>query len=223
MESVDGNKKFLNLTPSECRKVYPGIMKNANEFYRSGNHLAGLKFYGKAISLLILGAEEYLKCLCIFLDGYGCNTRNISQVKNIFSKHSSRLKVSRDFLSVWAVAKYLVSFKITNSARENLAIYGKEVLNIFTAQFQYDWWNDANMLKQNGLYADYNNSLWLPAMLTSADYDRAKSYTDEVPKIMRSLINHVSSLNKKELNEFRENFKIAEFDQLIQEALQRKE
>lgn len=223
MKANTGKKTFLNLTPDECLEVFPGIRKNANEFYLAAGQLAEMKLYGKAISLLILGAEEYVKCLCIFLDGHGCNTRNIPQVKNIFSNHSSRHRVSRDFLSVWTVAKHLVSFRINNSSRKNLSIFAKAVFDALTARVQYDWWNDANFLKQKGMYADYINGLWLPASLTSADYDQAKRYTEEIPEIMRSLINHVSSLNKKELDEFRENFKIAEFDHLIEEALQRTE
>lgn len=214
-------KTFLNLTPAECQEVYPEIQKNAREFYRAANLLASNGFYSKAISLRILGAEEYIKCLCILLDGYGCNTRKIPKVKNIFSHHISRHKISRDFLPVWSVVKYLISFRIVNSRRKNLTILAKTFLSALTASSKHDWWNEANVLKNDGLYVDYKSTIVSPSRFTSTDYESAKRYTTEMPSILKSLQDHLSGLTKRELEEFRENFKLAEFDKLIEESLAR--
>lgn len=195
--------------------------KECKGIYRAANLLASKGFYSKAISLRILGAEEYIKCLCILLDGYGCNTRNIPKVKNIFSRHISKHKISRDFLPVWSIVKYLISFRITNSRRKNLTILAKTFLSALTASNKRDWWYEANILKNDGLYVDYKNIIVSPSRFTSSDYESAKRYTTEMPSILKSLQDHLRGLTKKELEEFRENFKVAEFDKLIEESLAR--
>ncbi|MBX2925951.1 MAG: AbiV family abortive infection protein [Chitinophagaceae bacterium] len=138
-------KTFSNLTPKECLKVYPEVKKNADELYNAAKILANQGLYGKAISLLILGAEEYIKCFLLLLDGHRFNLRNVKKVNTIFKNHINRHSILRDTYSVWIAVKHLFSLPGKSTSKDMLGAFLNTGLGIFSAMSNYDWWKQAGI------------------------------------------------------------------------------
>lgn len=213
---------FKTISDPECLRIYPAVAANAQEFYRSGEILCGEGLYGKAISMLILGAEEYVKALCLMLDGYGCNTRKIQGMEKIFFTHDPRHRLSRDFLTVWTVLSEFLSISASKSFASNVKQAISGIVNLITADDQREWWLSADKFKQNGFYVDYIDEPWTPATLNRTDYEKAWSYTREIPVVFKKLSHYLSGLTPGEVKQFVADFKMADFESLIKEALQRK-
>lgn len=220
--SMQQSTRFRNISDQECLRVYPLVAANAQEFYRSGEMLCGEGLYGKAISMLILGAEEYVKALCLMLDAYGCNTRKIPSMEKIFFSHDPRHRLSRDFLTVWNGLSNFLSISVSKSFSSNANQVINGLVNLLLADDQREWWQLADKLKQNGFYADYRDELWIPASLNRADYEKAWSYTREIPVVFKKLSHHLSGLTPEQVIQFVTDFKTADFESLIKDTLQRK-
>lgn len=215
-------KTFLNLTPEECLEVYLEVEKNANEFFSAAKILADRGIYGKAISLLILGAEEYIKCFLLFLDGHRFNLRNVEKVNTIFRNHRNRHSILRDTYSVWIGVKHFFSLSSKSTSKDVLDAFLNTGLGIFSAFSNYDWWKEADKLKQNGLYVDYHDVLLRPLALTKEDYETALRRIEPIPKDVEEFIARINKMSPKKLEEFRLSFKETDLERLITEAIERK-
>lgn len=215
-------RTFLHLSPEECLQVYPEIIKNAEEFYITAKLLAEANYYGKAVTHLILGAEEYIKSFCLFLEGNHFELRKLKGIKGIFYGHTARHNIIRDSFSVWMVAKHFFSININETKNHFLQKTLHAMLSIIPAMSNHDWWAQADMLKQKGLYVDYQNQLILPSDLTKKDYEMALRFTQPIPKEVEQFIQNISRMSKQELKSFRDLFREADFESLIVESLHRK-
>lgn len=104
-----GNKKgFLNISLEECGKVYPIIQKNAETHFHSAKILANEKKYANAVAHLILGSEELLKSLVLFLESKAFDLRNVEGYKKLFSNHRARHSIIKEFYSVIIIIKKFI-------------------------------------------------------------------------------------------------------------------
>jgi len=88
-------KRYQNISRQECGKVYLEILENAYQHYDNANILATKKNnFGYPISFMILGLEEEIKALVIFLDSKGFNFRQTPGLKGVFNNHELRYAVS---------------------------------------------------------------------------------------------------------------------------------
>jgi AbiV family abortive infection protein len=82
---------FISLSPAECALVYPEIMANANAHFEVAAILAEKEHYSNAIAHSILGFEELVKGLVLFLDSKDFKLRpNIPDIKRLFNYHSAK-------------------------------------------------------------------------------------------------------------------------------------
>ena len=78
-------KGFLNLSNEEYMAVSPTLFNNANVLITTAEDTSLKGNYGVACSLMILGTEELVKALIVFLKGYG-----VKVFKEVFHKHKTK-------------------------------------------------------------------------------------------------------------------------------------
>ncbi|OQP56449.1 AbiV family abortive infection protein [Niastella populi] len=216
------NRSFLDLTPNECLDVYPEVLKNADEFYTTAQLMAGSGFYGKAIAHLILGAEEYIKGLFLFLEGHDFQLRKMTELHGIFKHHAPRHSILRDTYSVWMVIKHLYEIRINSSRSGIIQHLFKAAFTIFPAMSNVDWWKKADKLKQRGFYTDFKNEVMNPTQLTAEDFEEALRRTMSISENIKQFIDEVKKITPAQLKAFRLNFKEADFPSLVAETIKRK-
>jgi AbiV family abortive infection protein len=219
---MEKKRSFLEISPNECLDVYPEVQANAAQLFEGGKLLEVAGYYGQAISHLILGTEEYIKSLCLFLEGKGFQLRKIKDIKRIFNNHAARHSIIRDSYSVWMVFKHLYSLNRKSTGRQIFQKSLHAALTIFSAIRNYEWWAQADKLKNKGLYVDYTDGLLLPSSLTKKDYDLAFRFTSPIPKEIEEFIHHISRMSPSRLTDFRQLLKDVDFESLISESITRK-
>lgn len=90
----DSSKRFLELSADKCLETFPIMFQNADNHFHSAKILAENKLYGNAVAHLVLSTEERIKGLIIFLDGLGCNIRQVPGIINYFERHQKRLNLA---------------------------------------------------------------------------------------------------------------------------------
>lgn len=193
---MNSNRGFLDLLPVECLEIYPAVMKNGDEFFRTADLLAEKNYFGKAITHLILGAEECIKGLCLLLEGHDFELRKIKEVHGIFKHHLPRHSIIRDTYSVWMVVRHIYAIKNTPSRRNILQNLLQAVITIFPAMGNYEWWQKADQLKQRGLYTDFKGSVQQPSDLSSEEYEEALRRTKPVFKEVIKFAQKISRMSQ---------------------------
>lgn len=84
-------KSFIDLSQAECQQAYSFIIENSNQHFEIAELLSSNKYYGSAISHLILSSEELLKAMIIYFDANGTEIRKIKGIETFFIHHSPRL------------------------------------------------------------------------------------------------------------------------------------
>jgi len=214
---------FSQLSRQGCLDSFPVVTRNAQRHHQAALILSSIGDYGNAISHLILGAEELLKASVLFLDGKGFNLRNKSGVNKIFYNHKARHAVAKEFFSVWLFVRKMIlpDSYIGNSRRKILRqgislFYGA----IFGLQ-NYEWWDNADCLKQKGFYVDFADNIVNPASFTDNEYNQALRYFNALRKDFDILIDSLGKLNQHEIDEVIELFSATELAELIDESIKR--
>lgn len=220
---MSSSQTFFDIDADECRIIYPSVMKNAEELFICSKLLEDQAYFGKAISLLILGAEEYIKSLLPFLEGKGFELRAIEGIRAIFYRHTARHNILRDTYSVWMVIKNLYAIKKPLTGKQIQQQSLKAVLNIFPAINNNEWWSKADHLKNRGFYADYRSELLKPSDLSFDDLKRARGFIDPIPKEIGEFILSLNRMNEQELKDFRQLFHESQLGSLMVESISRKQ
>ena len=216
---------FINLSKAKCLEVYPVVKTNADRHFRIAKILSESKEHANAVSHLILGTEELIKALALFMEGKGFNFSTMPDYKKIFFNHSARHSVLKEFFSVWIFCKSLVELKKKKTS-ENSFLYGlRMVAEVLGAGVEgvtnYVWWNEADRLKQNGFYVDYKNGMISPESIDEIDYSKALKITTAFRKDIRVFISALSAANEKDLKGLRSNFETTDIKNLIAEGIAR--
>lgn len=213
---------FLNISPAECLKIYPAIAANAEELFQSAELLAQRKRYGKAISLSILSVEESVKAFILHLEGKGFRIRSQPGIKTIFRNHWPRHSVLRDTYSVWMVLKRFFDMKPPYTGRKLIQQALLTMISILPAHSNNQWWENADDLKNRGLYADYETTLLLPTDFTESDYQTARRFIDPVRKDIATFSKKLDLMREQQLNDFIQLFSESNLTELIVESFTRK-
>jgi AbiV family abortive infection protein len=220
---MSSNHNFFDIDAEECSNIYSHVMKNAEELFSCAKLLEEQGYYGKAISLLILGTEEYIKSFFLFLEGKGFELRKIDGIRPIFSRHTSRHNILRDTYSVWMVIKNLYAIKRPFSGKKIVQHSLTALLNILPTMNNNEWWAQADNLKNRGLYADYRDVLLMPSDLAIDDYQKARRFIDPIPKEIGEFILSINKMNEQELRNFRQLFHESQLGNLMVESFSRKQ
>jgi AbiV family abortive infection protein len=219
--------QFYNISPEECAIVYLKVIENGERHFSIGELLARKEEFGNGISHLILGSEELIKGLILFLDSKHFGIRNVPEVREVFFMHAPRHNLIKEFYSVWLGIKPLIQKR--PGRRRNAGI-GERILRktmsiaegALKGYLHFEWWKKADQLKQRGFYADYKDVLITPEDIKSDEYERAYRYTSALREDIQFLIGYIQCLGEKKLTELREDIETADFKTLIKESIKRK-
>jgi AbiV family abortive infection protein len=210
-----GRSKFMELSAEECSKVYPVLQSNAERHFRIGHTIAALGEYGNAVSHLILGSEELIKAIVLFLDSKDFEIRKIKGAAGLFYTHASRHNVLKEFFSVLLFFRPVKTLDKINIGNFLLGIL-KGGVNAYS---NYHWWEKADTLKQRGLYVDHTDSILTPSSFTENDFKIALLHVSAVRKEINGLINQLNNMTEQQLTELKEDLKIAELPDLLKETI----
>lgn len=204
---------FMRLSAAECAQFYPAVRANAQRHNRAADTLQKTGDYGNAIAHRILGSEEMVKALILFLEGKGMDLRSLEAIKPLFKFHVPRHKVFKTLFSALHALH-------TMSSASQLS-FGKALLTLLKGgletYFNTQWWKNAERYKQNAFYADHQGVFNDPLKLTREDCDTAYNYTRTVNERMADVINYVSKMDTQELAWFKESFHTTDFPELLEE------
>lgn len=208
---------FMQLKQEECAFYYPAVRANAQRHLVAADTLKKTGDYGNAIAHRILGSEEMVKALILFLEGKGMDLRSIEAIRPLFRFHVPRHKVFKTlFSSLHALH--------TISSATNLC-FGKALATLLKGgletYFNAKWWENAERYKQNAFYADHQGVFNDPTKLTKDEYLVAYTYTHAVNERMADVITYVSKMDEQELSWFKESFHVADFQGLLEETLKK--
>lgn len=188
--------------------------ENAVKHFETSDLLAGQKNYGFAISHLVLGAEELIKALILlklnteryFIEDY--------QKEELFKKHSFK------HINIYEFLKSLTSEEINDYYESWFdLLYSSRPVNKFrqTGFFlsrtmklgciedekikeMADLIQNANNLKNRGLYIDYRNDWLSPEDLNENAYAKYSDLTGKLRTFIAPLF--TTSLENNELTDF---------------------
>lgn len=216
---------FVHLSQQKCLEVYPVVKANAERHVRIAKILAESAEYSNAVAHLILGTEELIKTLALFMEGKGFIISTVTDYRKLFYNHSARHSLLKEFFSVWIFCKGLLELK-KRKKDEHSFVYGlKIVIEILGAGLEgianYDWWDEADRLKQNGFYVDYKNGIVSPEVIEISAYEKALKITAQFHQDADRLIAQLSVAGENELKELRSNFEKADIKSLLAESISR--
>lgn len=219
-------RNFLNLSRKECLDYYQIIINNSDRHFFVSERIAEDKQYGIAISHLILGTEELVKALIIYLDGEGLEIRKIKGIQKFFKDHTIRhifsgiFNLMSKFLKpIMEIASRIKELIHNSEARKSMTEletsvinydelrvqtlakeWGENIAKQYADKFEYyyDFWTNAETYKQKGFYVDYDNEILTPEQLTEANYIQAKEITNSFRNECKILINYVQNLQERD-------------------------
>jgi len=210
-------KKIYNISRKESLAVYPKIMENGNDLL-SISKVAGEKGrYGIALSLLVLGAEEYTKAIILLLNGHGVNVFDVKELRQAFHIHKRKHEVAI-LLELTSFIESIMKFEEWNKKRKErkkknkLPWLDRFILSlkdsihylqpIVNMGFNIDWWDKADYYKNRGFYVDYMNELNIPNNITQQDVQIAIPVIRELKKRYRILRIMFAKLPNEEIESF---------------------
>jgi len=186
--------RFNNLSTEESWRIYPLIAKNANTLLNSSALLYKKDYVGPALSLLILGAEEYVKAVILLLHSHNINVFHVKEITEIFHKHKRKHEVAI-FLELSNFVDLAMEFDKWNENRktrrkfsfldrfiENFKSFDKVLYPMAKMGANITWWNNADDYKKRGFYADYTDELILPESILGKEYINASTVVKDLKK-----------------------------------------
>jgi len=185
------NQIFNSLTESEINIGFEIILMNANIHFDSAKILAKQKYFGLAISHLILASEEAIKAI-FFLRKKLFPDQEVD-ISGIFSSHKMKHETAIEIADL--VKNFQVDLRKTMIEdlknrpdvdmkvkllieKENELVNNK--FNELTAEKILNWWNQADNLKQKGFYVDYINNCWTsPVDIDLNEYENSYTITGQ--------------------------------------------
>ncbi|MCU7548143.1 AbiV family abortive infection protein [Chitinophagaceae bacterium LB-8] len=222
---VTFSQNFLNISRAECANVYLVVMKNANTHFRCAEILAPAGEYSNAVAHLILGTEEIIKALLLFLESKDFDLRKVEGYKSLFRNHRARHSIIKEFYSVIMALKSLVSIEKKKKDENAILYYAKAVTDVLYGVISgienYQWWDNADNLKQECFYVDYKSAIKDPQSISSEQYQEAYKNVSVFKNDIRIIIAALTRANNKQLNDFRIGFEEANFKGILEATIKR--
>lgn len=165
------NRHYYQIAKQEIFKGIELCRVNAkSQFY------AALKLetdnYGLANSLLILSAEECIKCF-VLLAVY-VNVQVPFEITPIFSRHPAKHVRGKE-LNGFVKTLSLLLGSFASKKGERIKSILKIVFDMFGGSEDIEWWDNANSEKNKGLYVDFRSEQFhSPLEFTGVTYEASK-------------------------------------------------
>lgn len=220
-------KKERNLlkliSDEECLDASKKAFSTANLHKKSAETLAKEGLYGVSVSHLILSTEQSVIGVLIYLQHLGTDVRNIAGVHKFFTDHIIKHRLATVISLMYPMLKLFMG--ILQKTRERLhnpdakieyteeeeALMSKDekkIQNIFKdLPEMLDWWEDANMQKNNGFYVDYSESLKTPFEVSELEYKRAFIIVDNFQKQISDTVEYFERASEEDKKEIKKNSK----------------
>ena len=205
---------IINISNSECAKIYPIISKNGADLLKVSNLSAGIGRHGIALSLLILGAEEYVKAIVILLKTNDVRVFDVPEIRQVFRDHKKKHEVAT-FIELANIIEPLIKLSDWNENRkrrkqlpfwerlmQNLKDLSEALQPFQQISESYNWWEYADEYKKRGFYVDYKNNLQTPNDFIIKDYEQAEAAVKRLIKsyrIINIIFNRSAVKVRKEL------------------------
>lgn len=215
----------LRSTPSkeQCKIGAKLAIENAECHYRCAKHLCEIKEFGNAQSHLILGAEEAIKSVFLYLKGLEIPIRQ-NILDKVLIKHKSRHEIGGllylIFTSVmWAVNIFKTALEnaidkteaeikqIRNTALQRIMTdlqksvstdNSKSELNQMVTPL-LEWWETADSKKKAGFYVDFQKGIWTsPQLIKREDYLKSLRIANDVIQNIKKGYRIIESFTEKE-------------------------
>ena len=222
--SITNTKKtFRSLSNIECMAIYEPIRQNAKRHFSAAQLLADHGDFANGISHLILGTEELLKSAILLLQGLNFPVRDIPNYDKVFYQHIPRHNVLMDCYSVYIFLNGIFKKSQKNQNLQLVQFFKNVIASAHESRKQYDWWSNADSLKQKGFYCDYNeHGLLDPLAFKEEDWLRAHDnitmFSTDITEMMVTLTN----AEQDKLTEYQNDFIVSEFNLLLSESINRK-
>ena len=149
---------------------------------------------------MILGAEEYAKAIITMLHTYEVDVFKIKEFQLVFKNHKKKHEVAT-LIELLNIIEPLMEIKEWNYNREKRkkehqwidrfilnAIDSLKILSpVVEIGKSIKWWDNADEIKQRGIYVDYYETLFLPKEYSKTDFIQAKSSADRIKRSYRLL------------------------------------
>jgi AbiV family abortive infection protein len=215
------------LSDKECLNASREALINSDNHKQSAVAIAKKRNYGLAVSLLILSTEELTKALLLYIQHLGIDIRNIPRVQLFFTDHVIKHRLAIMTNSMYPILKLIIGFvskeaeklnnpeaivKHTNEEIALMSLDENKIKNLFKdLPEMIDWWDEANMMKNKGLYVDYTTSLETPMQVTELEYKQAFKISNNFQKQISDILSHLDKLTEEEKQDIaKKSYKIDE-------------
>jgi len=170
-------------------------IENAERHHQCAIHLSNIREFGIAQSYLILGVEEAIKSAFLYLKGIGIPLRQ-KQLNNLLFRHKPRHEIGGGVHVVFMVLFWVIDIlkdtleKAADITPPGIIQMRKQAFQKIIMELQksassdsfeseinrmvipvISWWENADMMKKNGFYVDFQNSNWIsPQFIKKEDY-----------------------------------------------------
>lgn len=219
------------LSNEECYGAYKNAFATADVHRVSAQSIAGNGHFGTAVSHLVLGTEELTKGLLLFLQSFSIDVRNVPSIHLFFSDHILKHQFAIYVNTMYPMLKLFMG--VVYKMKEELhnpdanieytpleeAFLSKDQKRIQAAfkdmPEMFDWWDEANKMKNKGFYVDYTNSLETPMQVKEHEYLQAISITENFRTQLEEIISYFEKMSAEDRLETAKNAKAFNFSKLL--------
>ena len=185
------NRHYYQIAKLEIFKGIELCRVNAKSQFNSALKLE-TDNYGLANSLMILSAEECIKCFVLL--GVYLNVQVPFEISPIFSRHPAKHVRGKELNGFVKTLSLLLGSFASKKGERIKSILGL-VFEMFGGSDEIEWWDNANTEKNKGLYVDFRNEQFhSPLEFTLTTYKTSKEI---VSRFVR-LTDKIESLNPED-------------------------
>ena len=203
------------LSDEDCTNAWKACFENAQRHQVSASLVAGPERYGTAITLLVLGTEEYVKGFLYWLQSNHINIRNVKGIQLFFTDHVIRhtlafmismcFDLCREFMGmVYKLRDQLHEQREPAWTAFQAAAMSKDDNKMESLMMPMmtlmDWWQEANDKKNGGLYVGTTSKpgeLQTPDAITKEQYEYGVQVVNEFGKRLQVIIDYIEGLNEE--------------------------
>jgi len=218
---------FRSLDGKGSKEIYPKLRKNADKHFKAAELLVNAGDFANSIAHLILGSEELVKSFVLVLQAYDFPVKKIANYDKLFTHHVARHNLLKEFYSIYRFITGIVEWPDWNKGSSFLSNfikvlnYGVAVLN--TSVENYEWWNNADQMKQHCFYLDYNTiGTFDPAAIDRKAYETTFNITKKFREDLRLMVILIERASAPALGELKEAFIFSGLVEQIDESIMRK-
>jgi AbiV family abortive infection protein len=227
-------------TPDECKSYFDHLIRNSREQWKVAQGLAQLGNYGMATSHLLISVEESIKAVIMHMDAQGFNLRKVEGVDWIFRNHRIRFFLAYIAFVFGVIGKDVV--KLIERLRRNpqlLHDFVEELNDETDLPVSVRWYilrkialfkaekeifEKADLLRQIGFYADFNEGVSSPQDMSEEAYELILERMDLVRSVCEDIVFSYSSNDEsivKALESSRRLFSSKNIYSLLERGLKR--